>query len=700
MATEEPGSRPSDGDEPRRRRRWRHGGTRPAPGVPGRRPRRRQDLQDARGGPPAARTRHRRGGRVRRGARPPAHRDPAGRAGGRAADHDHLPGHRVHRDGPGRGAGPAPRGRPGRRAGAHQRPGLPQREALAGRRRAARRWHHCHHDREYPAPGIAERRGPGDHRGTAAGDRSRRGGPARGSDRAGRHDAGGPAPPDGARQHLPTGQGRRRVEQLLPGRQPHRAARTRTAVARRQGRRPTGPVPGRSSHHRHLGGAGKGGRRVVRRTGGRHPDPTGGPDRRPHQGHRSGRGAHRAVRRAHRAGTGAPGPATHTGGEPGRDVPPCSRWRHPHGITGFRPRGERHPARAGRQPARPIRAVVRPRGRRHHHRRVRSDRRAPGHARAGQPGPSQPAVVRARRADPAPADRRVRPGRGRHAFADCCSRSAAGTIGPDQRHPRAAARGGGGGPGRRAAPGAAGRDRRVPAAQLLLRAAAAPVHHRRGREPARPAGVPAGGGGRQPGGGPGRPADGAGGPGAGGGGHPVHHRRQCAARRASADRPARAGAGDVRAGERDAAGTGSRQRRRAGRAARTRGLAGRRVCGWAAVRRPRRRRRRGADRRGADAGAARAGAGRRRPAGPGGVRRRDGGRAAAGAAGRAGRRDDRIGRGRPAAHRPAHRGQPRLPHPAGRGKGGSHEPAQPRHHLRRARTRPSCWQPPRSPWIG
>ena len=58
----------------------------------------------------------------------------------------------------------------------------------------------------------------------------------RGSDRARRHEPGGAAAPDGARQHLRAGEGRRRARQLLPPRQPRRVARARVAVGRRSGR--------------------------------------------------------------------------------------------------------------------------------------------------------------------------------------------------------------------------------------------------------------------------------------------------------------------------------------------------------------------------------------------------------------------------------------------------------------------------------
>ena len=68
---------------------------------------------------------------------------------------------------------------------------------------------------------------------------------ARRPGRAGRHDAGGAAPPDGARQRLPAGEDRRRADQLLPGRQPDRAARAGPALAGRQGRRGPAALPRR-----------------------------------------------------------------------------------------------------------------------------------------------------------------------------------------------------------------------------------------------------------------------------------------------------------------------------------------------------------------------------------------------------------------------------------------------------------------------
>ena len=77
------------------------------------------------------------------------------------------------------------------------------------------------------------------------------------------------------------GEGRRRARQLLPGRQPHRAARAGAAVAGRQGRRAARPLPRRARHRRDLGGPRAGRGRADRRPRGRHADPPGRPDRRP-----------------------------------------------------------------------------------------------------------------------------------------------------------------------------------------------------------------------------------------------------------------------------------------------------------------------------------------------------------------------------------------------------------------------------------
>ncbi len=81
-------------------------------------------------------------------------------------------------------------------------PGIPQRQALAGRGGTAQRGHRGHHQRQHPAPRIPQRRRRQDHRRAAARDRARRRGPRRRPGRARGHDPGGAAPPDGPRQHL------------------------------------------------------------------------------------------------------------------------------------------------------------------------------------------------------------------------------------------------------------------------------------------------------------------------------------------------------------------------------------------------------------------------------------------------------------------------------------------------------------------
>ena len=64
---------------------------------------------------------------------------------------------------------------------------------------------------------------------------------------------GGAAPPDGARQHLPGREDRRRADQLLPDRQPVRAARAGAALAGRQGRRGAAALPRGARHPRPRG---------------------------------------------------------------------------------------------------------------------------------------------------------------------------------------------------------------------------------------------------------------------------------------------------------------------------------------------------------------------------------------------------------------------------------------------------------------
>ncbi|GAA2769989.1 hypothetical protein GCM10020219_042690 [Nonomuraea dietziae] len=86
-------------------------------------------------------------------------------------------------------------------------------------------------------------------------------------DRAGRHVTRGPAQKDGTRQRLRPGEGRCRPVQLLQSRQPHRSERAGPALGRGQGRRAARPLPGRSRHRHHLGGARAGRRGPDRRAG-------------------------------------------------------------------------------------------------------------------------------------------------------------------------------------------------------------------------------------------------------------------------------------------------------------------------------------------------------------------------------------------------------------------------------------------------
>ena len=154
----------------------------------------------------------------------------------RAAPHGRAPRRRARRDGPRRRARPPPRDRPRRRARPHQRARLPQREALAGRRRAARRRHRRDLDRQHPAHRVAQRRRAADHRRAAARDDPGCGAARRRPDRARRPRPAGAARPARGGPRLPGGAGRCGALQLLPARQPHGAARTRAALARRRGR--------------------------------------------------------------------------------------------------------------------------------------------------------------------------------------------------------------------------------------------------------------------------------------------------------------------------------------------------------------------------------------------------------------------------------------------------------------------------------
>ena len=211
-----------DLDRPQPPGRLTHDHPRDASCVPRDGPWGRQDLLHAGRGTAPQGPRQRRRGRLCRDLRSAEDRGDAPRPRDGAATHPHLPRRDLHRDGPGSRPRPPPADRPGRRARPHQHPRLQARQALAGRRGAARCRHHRDQHRQRPAPGVTQRRGRAHHRRQAARDRPRRGGPPRRPDRAGRHHAGGPAPPDGPRQHLPGREDRRRPHQLLQDRQPDR----------------------------------------------------------------------------------------------------------------------------------------------------------------------------------------------------------------------------------------------------------------------------------------------------------------------------------------------------------------------------------------------------------------------------------------------------------------------------------------------
>ena len=179
-------------------------------------------------------------------------------------------------------------------------PGSPQREALAGRRGAARRRDRRHLHREHPAPRVAQRRRRGDHRHPAAGDDPRRGRPRRRADRAGRLHPRGAAPADGPREHLRARQGRRRARQLLPARQPGRPPGARAALGGRPRRRVAPGVPGAARHRGAVGDAGARRRRRHRRARQRQPHPPGVAHREPVEG-RSRRRARASRRRARHA---------------------------------------------------------------------------------------------------------------------------------------------------------------------------------------------------------------------------------------------------------------------------------------------------------------------------------------------------------------------------------------------------------------
>ena len=145
---------------------------------------------------------------------------------------------------------------------------------------------------------------------------------------------------------------------------------------------------------------------VVALTGGPEGDTLirrGRPHRRPDQGRRPARRARRPQRRPRRRPTPATWPgsgswwkawaAPTTRSSATTSPPRC--WTSPAASTP--PSSCSGASRRGR-----LAQLFSPRGRRHHHRRLRADRRAPGHPRGGQPGGDAAARPR-RRACPAPA---------------------------------------------------------------------------------------------------------------------------------------------------------------------------------------------------------------------------------------------------------------------------------------------------------
>ena len=181
-----------------------------------------------------------------------------------------LPRDDVRRDGPRRACWPAgPRSRWSTSSRTPTSPAARHEKRWQDVDDAPRRRHRRHHHRQHPAPRVAQRRRRADHRRPAARDRPRRGGAPRRPDRARRPRPGGAAAPAGARQRLSARAGRRRAVQLLPGRQPHGAARARPALARRRVDEGAAALPRRARDRPALGGARADRRRADRRPRGR-----------------------------------------------------------------------------------------------------------------------------------------------------------------------------------------------------------------------------------------------------------------------------------------------------------------------------------------------------------------------------------------------------------------------------------------------
>ncbi len=181
--------------------------------------------------------------------------------------------------------------RPGRRAGPYQRARVQARQAVAGRRGAARGRHQRHLQPQPAASRIAQRRRGPHHGRRAAGDGPGPLRPLRRPDRAGRHGPGSASPADGPRQHLPARAHRHGPRQLLPDREPHRPSRAGAPVGGRPGGRGAHRLPRAAPHRRALGDPGTGARLGHRSPGQRRAHPAG----RPH-GHADQGRAHRGPR--------------------------------------------------------------------------------------------------------------------------------------------------------------------------------------------------------------------------------------------------------------------------------------------------------------------------------------------------------------------------------------------------------------------
>ena len=611
----------------------------------------------------------------------------AARPGAGPAPRARLPRHHLHRDGRRRGAGPGrPRSPWSTSWPTPTSPGSPQRQALAGRRGAARRGHRRRLHRQHPAPGVARRRRRVDHRRPAARDRARRGGPPRRPDRAGRHVAPGAAPPDGARQHLPARQGRRGPVQLLPPRQPHRTARAGPAVGGRPGRRVPPAVPRRARHPRHLAGPRTHRGRPDRRPRGPHPDPPGRPDGRQGLGQRDPRRLHRPQRRAR------PRPRP-------RNWPSSAPWSRTSAApsttssaTTSRPRCSTSPAAS--TPPRSCSASSR--------RKTWQYIFGPGVGAtvARESGPTSTSTSsptsEAAKGRGLPVARGARLGRSRivagwlvgvrrpGAARRCCSPAWRPGPGPRQRHAALPDPDGRRGPARRAAARAGLRRGRLAAAELLLHPARRTTDHRRPAEHRRHRDLRRGGGRGGLRGRPGRPPHPPGGQAAGRGGDPLLPGRQRAARRDHAWTPCWNGSGrpsrmeSVALLERD-------ERRRPVDAAPG-------SVGAAPVRAPRGRRRGRAGRRPTWRSRCPAGCCPPRTAGcwpPSPPRPPSCWTASGWSARREQARElaegNRIRTALLAAV------SPRPAHPAGRHQGGRHLAALRRRGLVRRRTRPNCW---------